>query len=130
MVARSGLWLGREGGFRARIAALAAMLRHAARGADPAAQGETLVDQAWYLSAYPDVAASRRSAAVHYLLAGRLEDRRPHPLFDPVFYRRAAGDDPGRTALNGLSMNLMIRREADRLTVRRPEDPARALRAR
>jgi hypothetical protein len=41
-----------------------------------------------------------------------------------------ASDDPGRTALNGLSMNLMIRREADRLTVRRPEDPARALRAR
>lgn len=108
VVARSGLWLGREGGFRARIAALAAMLRHAARGADPAAQGETLVDQAWYLSAYPDVAASRRSAAVHYLLAGRLEDRRPHPLFDPVFYRRAAGDDLGRTGLSPLEHFVLV----------------------
>ncbi|WP_434986143.1 glycosyltransferase family 2 protein [Vreelandella zhaodongensis] len=43
-------------------------------------------DADWYLSHYPDVAASGMSAAEHYLLLGEAWGRRAGPRFDPQFY--------------------------------------------
>lgn len=43
-------------------------------------------DAAWYLQAYPDVAASGMDAAAHYLEFGGFEKRNPGPGFDSARY--------------------------------------------
>jgi hypothetical protein len=58
-----------------------------------------LFDVRWYLRAYPDVAAHRTDALLHFLEHGRYERRRPNFLFDPQWYAanygwRGGGDDP------------------------------------
>jgi len=59
-----------------------------------------LFDGEYYLSRYPDVAASRIDPLDHYVLFGMAEKRDPHPLFHTEFYLQkypdvaAAGIDP------------------------------------
>lgn len=91
VIARSGVW--ETGGLRA-IAA------YARRGADPAVQPAALFDQAWYLKGRPDLAGSRASPLVHYLLHGGAEGASPHPLFDSEFY---AGHSAAELAASGLT---------------------------
>lgn len=50
----------------------------------------TLFDERFYLSNYPDVAASTTDALLHYLKQGWKEDRQPHPLFDIAYYKSRA----------------------------------------
>lgn len=90
VVARSGLWRG------------AGLGAYVARGADPAAQPQALLDQAWYLAIYPDVTAARMSPLVHYLLRGADEGRSPHPLFDAGFYAAGNAQDLAATGLSPL----------------------------
>ena len=92
VIARSGLWARAGGG-------LAAMAAYARRGADPTAQPAALLDQAWYLAAYPDVAASRLAPLVHYISRGWAEGRSPHPLFDRDFYVARNAQDLAATGL-------------------------------
>jgi len=51
-----------------------------------------LFDEAWYMKAYPDVAASDISAAGHYVRAGAFEGRDPGPNFDSMAYYLANRD--------------------------------------
>jgi glycosyltransferase involved in cell wall biosynthesis/GT2 family glycosyltransferase len=51
-----------------------------------------LFDAAWYLLAYPDVAAAGIDPAVHYLAHGAAEGRNPGPGFDSGFYLHAHTD--------------------------------------
>lgn len=59
-----------------------------------------LFDSAWYLTRYPDIAASRLNPLQHYVNFGWKEGRSPHPLFDRRWYlrqypeTRALGLDP------------------------------------
>ncbi len=53
----------------------------------------TLFDAEFYLARYPDVAAAGAPPLVHYLLSGGREGRSPHPLFDPDWYGRQAGEE-------------------------------------
>ena len=48
----------------------------------------TLLDQAWYLMRYPDVAASGLSAFDHFWTFGLNEERDPNPFFDAGWYAR------------------------------------------
>ena len=45
-----------------------------------------LFNDAYYLANYPDVAAKGMDLAVHYVVHGWKEGRRPGPGFDPAFY--------------------------------------------
>jgi 2-polyprenyl-3-methyl-5-hydroxy-6-metoxy-1,4-benzoquinol methylase len=45
-----------------------------------------LVDAAWYLREYPDVAASGRAPAEHYVAEGYARGYRPNPFFDTRWY--------------------------------------------
>ena len=45
-----------------------------------------LVDAAWYLSEYPEVAASGRAPAEHYVAEGYARGYRPNPFFDTRWY--------------------------------------------
>lgn len=92
VIARSGLWTQAGGGF-------AAMAAYARRGVDPGAQPAALLDQAWYLATYPDVASGRLAPLVHYIVRGWAEDRSPHPLFDCDFYAARNADDLAATGL-------------------------------
>ncbi|MFN7056965.1 glycoside hydrolase family 99-like domain-containing protein [Hyphomonas sp.] len=47
-----------------------------------------LVDEAWYLATYTDVAAAGVSAVEHYMSIGWAEGRNPGPLFDTEWYFR------------------------------------------
>jgi|GEM_PF-500367 len=48
---------------------------------------EMLFDPDWYLNTYPDIRRQFSSNPLaHYLRYGIIENRRPGPLFDPVFY--------------------------------------------
>ena len=47
-----------------------------------------LFDDAYYLTANPDVAISGAAPLAHFVLTGAVESRSPHPLFDPAYYRR------------------------------------------
>lgn len=51
-----------------------------------------LVDEAWYRSAYPDVAAAGVSPAIHYLHHGWREGRDPNPWFSTWGYQSAYPD--------------------------------------
>jgi GT2 family glycosyltransferase len=59
-----------------------------------------LFDSDWYLSQYPDVAASGENPLEHFLAAGAFEGRDPHPLFDSDWYLSqypdvaASGENP------------------------------------
>ena len=59
-----------------------------------------LFDPAWYRKTYKDVAESGVDPALHYLLRGNIEGRRPSAAFDGVKYYRdhpsvlAAGENP------------------------------------
>ena len=67
-------------------------------GAQPAA---VLFDPAWYLSRYPDVAASDFDPLAHYLTWGVQDKRNPNPLFDTSWYL-AANPDVAEAGLNPL----------------------------
>jgi hypothetical protein len=99
VIARSGLWR-QTGSFLHDLRHMAAYAR---RGPDPSVVPAALVDQAWYLATFPDVAASGLAPLVHYLVAGRYEGRSPHPLFDADFYRRHNADALAATGLDPLS---------------------------
>ncbi|MGE0312632.1 MAG: glycosyltransferase [Lautropia sp.] len=51
-----------------------------------------LFDRAWYLNAYPDVAAAGTPALLHFLRRGLAEGRSPGPDFDTAFYLDANPD--------------------------------------
>ncbi|MDR3088552.1 MAG: glycosyltransferase [Desulfobulbaceae bacterium] len=53
-------------------------------------------DAAYYLRAYPDVAASGQDALTHYLLNGYVDGRRPHPLFLPKLYLAQLSEEEWR----------------------------------
>lgn len=58
-----------------------------AAGPDPDPQDTAGFDAAWYLRAYPDVAAAGMDPRAHYLQSGWREGRSPSADFDGVFYR-------------------------------------------
>ncbi|MDP1600726.1 hypothetical protein [Phenylobacterium sp.] len=93
VIARSGVW---EGGD------LRAMAAYARRGADPAVQPSAIFDQAWYLKGRADLAGSRNSPLVHYLLHGGAEGASPHPLFDSGYYASRNAADLAATGLTPL----------------------------
>ena len=47
-----------------------------------------LFDAAWYLLAYPDIAAAGVDPLNHYVLHGRQEDRSPNAWLQPRWYRQ------------------------------------------
>lgn len=51
-----------------------------------------LIDEAWYLSTYPDVAEAGTSAVEHFMSVGWAEGRNPCPLFDTEWYFRTYPD--------------------------------------
>jgi hypothetical protein len=57
-------------------------------------------DAAFYLTRYPEVAASGMHPFSHYLLHGAPEGRKPNAWFEPIYYlaryeqARARGGDP------------------------------------
>jgi hypothetical protein len=84
VVLASGVWR-RSGRPIYDLRHIGAYLR---RGADPTVVPPSLFDQAFYLDRNPDVAARGVAPLLHFLLAGRLEGREPHQLFDSAFYAR------------------------------------------
>lgn len=84
VIARSGLWKG-EG---RPLHDLRHMAAYARRGPNAAVAPLAAFDQAHYVASNPDVAGGRTAPLVHYLLAGGLEGRAPHSLFDEGHYRR------------------------------------------
>ena len=53
-------------------------------------------DVGWYLSCYPDVAASGTDPVLHYLRHGASENRDPSPQFSTAFYRERHKELPPR----------------------------------
>lgn len=104
VIARSGVWRG-EG---LTIYDLRHMAAYARRGANPDVSPPALFDQAWYLEAYPDVAAAGAAPLVHYLLGGGDDGRAPHALFDVEFYRRRNAADLSATGLTPLEHFVRI----------------------
>jgi hypothetical protein len=49
---------------------------------------DVILDEPWYLHAYPDVARAGVPAWEHFVTFGDAEGRSPGPDFDPGFYRR------------------------------------------
>lgn len=104
MLALSGMWRP-SGRPLYDLRHVAAYLR---RGADPAVEPASFFDQAWYLRRYPDVAGMGVAPLAHYLRAGHLEGRSPHPLFDTEFYASRNADDLARTRLWPLAHYVRI----------------------
>ena len=77
LIADAGIWRGGD------LAEIAAYVR---RGPEPAVTPATLFDQAWYLRAYPEAAASGLAPLTHYLARGSARGHSPHPLFHPDYY--------------------------------------------
>ena len=50
-----------------------------------------LFDVSWYLGRYPEARLTFGDALDHYLHVGDAQGHRPHPLFDPIWYRAANG---------------------------------------
>jgi hypothetical protein len=67
---------------KARWAGVFSESRRAAR----ALAKSGLVDAAWYLREYPDVAKSKRAPAEHYVNEGYARGYRPNPFFDTRWY--------------------------------------------
>jgi hypothetical protein len=61
----------------------------------------TVFDSGFYLIQNPDVRAAGVNPLLHYLRHGVAEGRKPHPLFDPGYYRKCCGypPEPGENAL-------------------------------
>lgn len=61
-------------------------------------EASPLFDADWYRKRYPDAGDASLDPALHYIVAGAAEGRRPHPLFDPGCYRANNPDvaDEGR----------------------------------
>lgn len=104
LIAQSGLWRRTDN----PIFDLRLMAAYARRGADPTTPPSTLMDQAWYLERNPDVAARGFSPLVHHVLTAASEDRAPHPLFDPAFYRRENREALAATGLPPLEHFLRL----------------------
>ncbi len=98
VIARSGVWQGPGGKLR-RFRHMAAYAR---RGPNPSVAPFARFDQAWYVARNPDVAAGRTAPLVHYLLAGAMEGRAPHPLFDEAYYRRENAAELGGSGISTL----------------------------
>ena len=90
VIAESGLW---------RDDNLVEINLYARRKTDPTAAPQTLFDQAWYLAANREAVTFGRSPLAHYIARGAAKDASPHPLFDPVYYRRNALDLGGASPL-------------------------------
>lgn len=101
VVAASGVWLsgGRD---------LSAIEAYVARGADPSAQPNALLDQAFYLARNSDVAEQGLSPLTHYILRGGDEQREPHPLFHTGYYLERHGIDLSATGLTPLEHYMRI----------------------
>lgn len=104
VIARSGVW--RASG--RPLADLRRMVGYAWRGARADVQPAAALDQAWYLSTYPDVAASGLAPLVHYLLRGGREGRSPAPLFDAGWYTRQNAEELAATSLTPLEHYVRI----------------------
>ena len=50
-----------------------------------------IFDRKWYLAEYPEGGAAGLDPITHYLLSGADRGYRPHPLFDPAWYKNARG---------------------------------------
>lgn len=61
-----------------------------------------LLDEAYYLSTYRDVAASGLTALDHYMFAGAAELRNPGPRFDTAWWARTHGVTPGEALVHCL----------------------------
>jgi hypothetical protein len=61
----------------------------------------TVFDVGFYLAQNPDVRAAGMNPLLHYLRHGAAEGRKPHPLFDPRYYRKCCSQppEPGENAL-------------------------------
>ena len=66
-----------------------------------------LIDDAWYLEQYPDVAAAMADPRKHYNEFGRREGRDPNPLFDTNYYL-ATNPDVANAGTNPLAHYLNI----------------------
>ena len=64
-----------------------------------------LIDDAWYLEQYPDVAAAMADPRKHYNEFGRREGRDPNPLFDTNYYL-ATNPDVANAGTNPLAHDL------------------------
>lgn len=72
-----------------------------------------LVDEAWYLSSFPDVTALGLSAAEHYLRIGARLGRNPGPDFDTAYYL-ADNPDVATAGINPLLHYLRYGRKEGR----------------
>ena len=93
VIRRAGVWRGDD-----RVA----IRSYVRRGADPTAQPATLFDQAWHLTAYPNVAHSRLSPLTNYLVHGAAEGHSPHPLFHAGWY-----ESENASALRGSGVTVL-----------------------
>jgi len=98
VIARSGVWrlTGRP------LHDVRHMAAYARRKASPDVAPLAPLDQAWYLAAYPDVAAGRVAPLVHYLVSGGREGRAPSGLFEPRWYAREHAADLAATSVTPL----------------------------
>lgn len=69
---------------------------------------QVLFDKIYYLASNPDVAASGIDPLFHYVAFGDGENRKPHILFDPKYYRQEARNK--LTEVNSLLHYLTIGR--------------------
>jgi hypothetical protein len=58
----------------------------------PRPSDQVLFDEAFYLRKNPDVAKARIDARTHYQNHGAVEGRKPHPWFQPEFYRKSLAE--------------------------------------
>ena len=82
--------------FRFGLVAASLRARRALRREEAEISADPMFDAAFYRQHYPRVVESGLSPARHYLVRGRFAGYRPHPLFDPEWYRGAypdIGDD-------------------------------------
>jgi len=104
VILRSGLWARQPG--ESWLSAARAVRTYLAAGASAAVQPPALVDQAFYLETYPDVAGAA-APLLHYVASGAREGRTPHPLFDPIDY--AARNGPALAAFGVAPLEHFVR---------------------
>jgi len=107
-IARSGVWGGEMHSFYGRLRQMLAILAYVRRGADPAANPETLFDQAWYLRQTPELVAGRVSPLVHYLTSEADYRRSPHPLLHSTFYAEANAEALAASGLTPLEHFMRV----------------------
>ena len=74
---------------------------HAPRAVPRADEARAVFDDAYYAQQRPDIAAAGLDAWQHYAEHGWREGSRPHPLFDPAYYRTQAAVDAQPKAEEG-----------------------------